>query len=394
VKILSVGNMYPPHSLGGYEEVWRGATLHLRERGHQVRVLTTDYRRRDGAGGAESDVHRELRWYWRDHRFPRIGPAGILSLERHNRRALDRHLRQFAPEVVSWWGMGGMSLSLLDRVHPVPTVAFVHEDWLVYGPRVDRWTRVRSRLGRGFRPNPGSAWVFNSEHTRRVALSVHPYLDHTGVAYPGVNASLFRPAPAHPWRWRLLYVGRLDPRKGVEVGIEALTHLPSEATLTIIGDGDDAYASELRRLVERHGLAGRVGFLGRRPRAELPVIYAAADAVLFPVTWEEPFGLVPLEAMAVGRPVVATGRGGAAEYLRDRENCLLFDTGDASSLAAAVHRLAADERLRARLRESGAETAARYDEASFNQSVEDWLRASAGSGSSPASPLAGPPSRR
>ena len=51
--------------------------------------------------------------------------------------------------------------------------------------------------------------------------------------------------------------------------------------------------------------------------------------VVFPVRWEEPWGLVPIEAMARGRPVVATGRGGSGEYLRDGENCVLFEADDA-----------------------------------------------------------------
>jgi len=86
--------------------------------------------------------------------------------------------------------------------------------------------------------------------------------------------------------------------------------------------------------------------------------------------WEEPWGLVPLEAMARGRPVVATGRGGSREYLRDGENCLLFAAGSAPSLAAALRRLAEDPGLRARLRDGGLATAPRHTEPVFNAAVE------------------------
>ncbi len=58
----------------------------------------------------------------------------------------------------------------------------------------------------------------------------------------------------------------------------------------------------------------------------MPAELAAADALLFPVQWEEPWGLVPLEAMASGTPVVATGTGGSGEYLRDGDNCLVYAT--------------------------------------------------------------------
>ena len=95
---------------------------------------------------------------------------------------------------------------------------------------------------------------------------------------------------------------------------------------------------------------------------------------MFPVQWEEPWGLVPLEAMAVGRPVVASrAHGGADEYLRDGENCLRFEASDADALAAAVRRLAGDPGLRARLIAGGRETAAGFTERRFNEAIEREL---------------------
>jgi phosphatidylinositol alpha-1,6-mannosyltransferase len=82
--------------------------------------------------------------------------------------------------------------------------------------------------------------------------------------------------------------------------------------------------------------------------------------------------------MALGRPVIATGRGGSGEYLRDGENALLFDAGDASALAAAVKRLAGDRALRARLREGGAATAPLHTEDIFNAAVARELEAACG----------------
>jgi len=125
-------------------------------------------------------------------------------------------------------------------------------------------------------------------------------------------------------------------------------------------------------LGDRLGVSSRVAF-DRLPRDDLPVAYAEADATLFPVRWEEPFGLVPLESMASGTPVVASGRGGSREYLRSDENCVLFDPdGGAPALAAAVARLA-DPALRQRLHRAGVETAARFREDDFNAAVEDSL---------------------
>jgi glycosyltransferase involved in cell wall biosynthesis len=82
--------------------------------------------------------------------------------------------------------------------------------------------------------------------------------------------------------------------------------------------------------------------------------------VIFPSRWDEPFGLVPLEAMTQGAPVVATRRGGSAEFLADGGNCLEVTADDPGGVAAAVRRLAGDAALRRRLIEGGRKTAARY----------------------------------
>ena len=120
-------------------------------------------------------------------------------------------------------------------------------------------------------------------------------------------------------------------------------------------------------------MGDRVRLEPARPRAELPAVYDAHDATVFPVTWHEPWGLVPLEAMARGRPVVATARGGSAEYLRDGENCVLFEPGDAGSLASALRRVAGDGELRDRLRKQGLATASEHTEARFHAAVASAL---------------------
>lgn len=187
----------------------------------------------------------------------------------------------------------------------------------------------------------------------------------TGVPTPSrsiVRAGVedrFVPAPPRDWDGSLLYVGRLDRRKGIATAVAALDLLPG-ATLVVVGDGPDAPPPHPRMRV-----------LEDVPRADLPGWYASCDAVVFPVEWEEPWGLVPLEAMACGRPVVATGRGGSGEYLVDGENCLLFES--AAGLAERVEALAADVALRERLVERGLETAAGLSAATVNAQIERRL---------------------
>lgn len=348
MRVLTVGNLFPPRHAGGYEIVFQAAVRALETAGHRVRVLVSDA---PGEGEDAGDVHRELPWYWRDHRWPRQGPLGRLRTQRGAAAVLERHLREFAPDVVSWWSMGGLPLALLGRP-PVPTIAWVNDAWPHYGPRVDQWP-----LTRRVRANRVDRWVFCSAALRD-DLGMAGEVHHQGVP------ETFRAAPARPWSGRLLYVGRIDPRKGIDTAIAALAELPG-ASLRVIGWGDREEEARLRGLAE--GLP--VEFAGRVAREDLPAEYSAADATVFPVTWFEPWGLVPLESMAVGRPVLATGTGGSGDYLRDEDNALLFAPGDAGALAAAVRRLAEDAGLRERLRARGLRTAAELTEARWLEAV-------------------------
>jgi glycogen(starch) synthase len=392
VRVLTVGNMYPPHHYGGYELVWRSAVEHLRARGHEARVLTTDVRT-DSVEADPPDVHRELRWRLRDGEFAQLGRRETIELARHNHRTLDRHLEDLRPDVVAWWSMGGLTLTMLETVRRrgIPAVAFVHDDWLDYGRWADSWLHMfrgrRARLAPLADLMTGiparvdfdgaASYVFVSEWTRRHALAQGLGLRRTGVAHSGIHEEFLAPAPVTEWGWRLLYVGRLDPRKGVDTAVEAMAKLPDQARLELIGGWDPREEERLRRLARDTAAGEKVHFAGQLERSAIADAYVRCDAVVFPVIWEEPWGLVPLEAMAKGRPVVATGRGGSAEYLRDGENCLLFEAGDAEALAAAVGRLGDDPALRVRLREGGLETAPKHTEAGLNEAVEQALATAA-----------------
>ena len=141
----------------------------------------------------------------------------------------------------------------------------------------------------------------------------------------------------------------------------------------MIGGWDEREEARLRGLAARLGVERRTRFEGQREREELPAAYAAADAVVFPVIWEEPWGLVPLEAMGIGRPVVATGRGGSAEYLRTARTPAVPAGGRGR---AGCGRGAARRRRRpARpARETTSRPRARHTERRFNEAVERFLR--------------------
>lgn len=398
MKILVLSNMYPPHHLGGYELSCRDVVDRFRARDYEVIVLTTTMRIAgvaDPPGEREGGIRRDLDFYWRDHEL--VSPSFMrrLQIERANQRALREVLDAWKPDVVSAWNMGAMSLGLLTTIEErdIPLVLVVCDEWLYYGPNLDAWMRMfaqRPELARSVRAitriptrlpdfRPNTAFCFVSGYVKRHAEEHsrwHPRI--APVVYSGIDTVDFplEGKPEQPWRWRLLFVGRLDERKGVHVAIRALASLPGEATLDVLGDGDAAYRAHLDELARECGVSDRVHF-GVVRREQLRARYTEADALLFPVTWSEPFGLVPVEAMASGTPAVATGTGGSGEFLGDGINCLIVPPGDHAALATAVKRLAEDPALRARLVRGGLSTARDLTVERLADELEVWHRGAA-----------------
>jgi glycosyltransferase involved in cell wall biosynthesis len=197
---------------------------------------------------------------------------------------------------------------------------------------------------------------------------------HADVVYSGIDPVDFPLAvdadPGHTWSWRLLAVGRIEPRKGFDVAIRALAQLP-RATLRLLGHPDPSHLASLWDLARELGVADRLE-VATVPRSALAAEYADADVVLFPSRWAEPFGLVPVEAMSQATPVVATALGGSAEFLVDGGNCAVVPPDDAAALAAAVERLAGDTALRSRLARGGLVTAAGLTVDRLADVMEAW----------------------
>ncbi len=202
------------------------------------------------------------------------------------------------------------------------------------------------------------------------------------VIPPGVDLEHFYPRPAAEAKARLgidpknkllLFVGRIEPLKGVETLFQALARLRdlgvcecTELYLAIIGgDPSDGPADgneemeRLKALRRELGLADLVTFLGARDQDALPDYYAAAEAVIMP-SYYESFGMVALEAMACGTPVIASEVGGLAFLVKDGETGFHVPDRDPELLADRICQIITDPLLRAELGEQAAAYARGY----------------------------------
>ena len=392
MRILFITNQYPPHSIGGYALSCQSIVDEFALRRHHTYVLTSDVQLPGVARDpdeASRGVHRDLYlWYRglgrRDPTIPQPPLRERVRFERLNQNVTRRALLEWRPDVVSVWEMGAMSLSTLTLVEQarIPMVVTVHDFWPQYAPAWDPWLRIIERMpwARALlaplrmvttAPELSNAHVNVISRSLREKLADDSRwnLSDAKVIGFGIDPELFPvlEPERRQWRWRILYVGRLDGAKGLLTLARAMRHLPDEASLEVVGRGDPAIPVQMKTVIEEPATRERVHFTSC-PRSELAERYRAADVVVFPSEWDEPFGLVPLEAMACGVPVVATGTGGSGEYLRDGYNCLLFPPGDPIRLATAVERLRSEPGLCHKLLEGGSETAERY---SFRRSADE-----------------------
>nr|WP_255551280.1 glycosyltransferase family 4 protein [Granulicella sp. dw_53] len=201
--------------------------------------------------------------------------------------------------------------------------------------------------------------VFVSEFLLRQAQRRFSSLGDSCVLYNGADETIFYP-PADRRQEReipvVLFAGRLVKDKGLHVLIDAMKLLEQqrvELQLRIVGSvnfGDSRETEYVHQL--KANAPATVTFLPYRSGAALGDLFRDADVFCSPSIWDEPFGLVNVEAFASGLPVVSTRGGGASEIFADGGG-ILVDRGSAEQLAAALRQLVEDSKLRAVLGKQG-----------------------------------------
>ncbi len=215
--------------------------------------------------------------------------------------------------------------------------------------------------------------VANAAEERRQLIELYGAdPDRIEIIAPGVDRALFRPGSKAGAREAidiedgplLLFVGRIQPLKGVDIAVQALAELPDpRARLMIVGGASGLEGSDevvrIEALIENLGLEDRVLFVPPQPHYALSTYYRAADVVVMP-SRSESFGLVALEAAACGRPVVAAAVGGLRTLVDDGVTGYLLEERDPAAYADRIARILEDPVHAAELGAAAAMAAGRY----------------------------------
>jgi glycosyltransferase involved in cell wall biosynthesis len=279
-------------------------------------------------------------------------------------RYLGHRWRARRPDVVHahFW-MSGLAMLAAAPEFGLPTAQTFHALGVVkrrYQRAADTSPPERLRLEARVAREAGLIIATCSDEVGELRdLGVAP--DSITVIPCGVDLARFRPSgPAAPRgaRPRILSLGRLVPRKGVDTVIEALAHVPGAELLIAGGPAaprldHDPEVRRLRELAIARGVAGRVVFLGQVLHEDAAALMRSADVVVS-VPWYEPFGMVPVEAMACGVPVIASAVGGHLDTVGDGLTGLHVPPRDPAALAGRLRDLLADPGRRAALGRAGA----------------------------------------
>lgn len=298
-----------------------------------------------------------------------LSPLGLPRLAWSVLRAMPalvgRH-RAFRPDVtvvntvtIPWW-------LLAARLTRTRAVCHVHEAEQDGHPAVLTALALPNLLAHRLITNSRAAATALTDHVPRLAGRITVL--HNGVPSPGRDPS--RPRDRSPGdRARLVLVGRLSPRKGIDVALEAVALLRRagrDVSLTVGGsvfEGYEWFEQQLRARAAEPDLAGRIELLGY-VSPTWPLL-EGADVVLVP-SRVEPFGNTAVEALLARRPLVASDTQGLAEIVDDGRTGLLAAPGDATSLADAVGRLLDDPALAVTLAETGhTEARTRFSTATY-----------------------------
>jgi len=361
MRVLMISWEYPPHVVGGLGRHVFHLSKTLVAKGINVKVLTFT----DGSSPAED----------------RMNGVEVVRVNPYSLRY---------PDFISW--IHGLNMLMVERAASMDDFDIIHvHDWLAApsGIAVKHITR-RSLIATVHSTETGRRGGLRNDHERHIhelewllsyeawgVICCSHYMlsevsanlgcprDKIAVIPNGYEqACLGSPAPLNRRNYAednekiVLYVGRLVHEKGPHLLVEAASKLRRwDLKYLIVGDG--AMKPYLVDMTKRLGVADKVYFLGHVPDGELSALYHWASVAVFPSLYE-PFGIVALEAMGAGTPVIASGVGGLDEIVQHGHNGLKFIPGSSDSLAYNLNWMMSDGALRERCVRNARQTLGRF----------------------------------
>jgi glycosyltransferase involved in cell wall biosynthesis len=369
MKLLFLNSLYSPHIGGGAEIVLQRTVEGLHQRGEDVTVLTTGPQPGLNFSLVRGiKVYRAglLNTYWH---FSEQRPGALARLGWHLRDRYNSGMRQYVREVIEQQkidlvvchNLSGWSAAVWDEISRagIPIVQVLHDMYLLC-PGSNMFKKGAAcktpctlckhfRQGHAERSAQVDAVVGVSRFLLDKLASAKYFRNASShVIYnssPDVeenNERYFKAAWSRPEPLRFGYIGTLSDQKGLRWLIEQFKALPFEATLQIAGRGQTDYEAELKQFAN----SPRIEFVGYQSPESF---YQQIDVSVVPSIWNEPFGMVAVEACAHSVPVIASNRGGLPEIIEDGVNGLLCDPADPASLGRAMQRIHIEVGLRERL---------------------------------------------
>ncbi len=325
------------------EEEMQGIEIHRRDLMNPMMVRE----RKEEAGYEEEEVWPELQEEVEDFYRDFAAENDIDVYHAHN-------FHHFLPEY-------GLALTNLRREGDIPTYLTIHEVWseFICKDLLQRteWDNI----------------ITVSEHTHTELMKQAPHIDNARLIYHGIDTDdLFTPQNRNPkWADRLdlhdrptiIHPARMLPWKGVIYSVEAMATIRERYpdAVLIVTDTEDivdwidelkGYKEEVLGLIDELDLEDNI-ITQPFPYLELPWVYNECDIVIYPTIGEEPFGLVPVEAMACGKPTVVSRSGGLPESVVDGETGYIIEKEDTDALIDRLDTLLEDEQLREEMGEAG-----------------------------------------
>ena len=353
MRIVILVYLFPPKWLAGTEIATYNIAKYLARRGHEVHVITS------WDEGLPKESFEEG-FYVHRIRVPRLKTVGYTL---HALREL-LLIKELSPDIVHAQSIPrGAACILARKLFGIPCVVW-GQGSDVYLPW--RFKEVVSKFVLG----NADALIALTEHMKQKMIEILNrerncvFVIPNGIDYEFFSGYLRKrdsviSKPRNDEKV-ILYVGRLEPVKGVRYLVQAMRILKDmvrNLKLTIVGDGSERKC--LKELVRNLGLEDHVVFVGRVPHDKIPEYMASADVFVLP-SLSEGFGMVVVEAMAMGLPVIASRVGGLPEIIKDCENGFLVEPRNPRDIAEKIILLLTNDDLRVYMSKRNTEEARKY----------------------------------